>query len=753
MKLFSRILEKTICYSLCGLLAFSTTCPAQGGFVTKYETDDAVTTVAVNYRGEASDNLSALTGEAIIVTFKEDVSGTDQHRLLEETGFATEYLDEDFAIGCVEGKSSLDSLAASPLVLNIERDTELQLCSLTDDPYSGTQWWLENTGTFDKVDTSTGDIFTINCEPDIDIDAEEGWRLYKSLIGNTHVVTVAIIDTGIDYQHPDLADAMWINEGEIPDNGIDDDNNGYVDDVYGWDFYNDDNTVCHYTVNETGALQADPDDPDNHGTHIAGAIIARANNQVGLTGIARYLHTNVMSLKIHGGPDRKGTISDAVKAIKYAQANGASVCNISWGSYSRSSSLETAIARSPMLFVCAAGNESNDNDINPLYPASLGFDNVISTTYVDCDGRLSWEASYGAETVDIAAPSSDIFSTTVGSYGYMTGSSMAAPQISAVAAVLFSLKQGITPASVKQVITTHVKKLDSLEGKCISGGMLDLRYCLEHRDELVVDREVPTFSWSQGYINDEIELTFEPDDGDGSGFCAMKYLIGKRGDEDFVRGTEGTTINDNSLTLAKAGNYTFYIYDKAGNGKARTIRIFDDKIPPIISKLGFTVNAKHNKFTVTALVSDAQSGLRSVKYLPGKHAAADFLSSGTSLKPDSDGMVSFKTKTPGLYTILATDFRGNKTLKTVRTFVRAAKSISISDDTLTLSVGDSFLLSTTLLPKLSTDRVTFTSGDEDVVAVTVNGKVTARGRGKTTITATTDSGLKAVCNVTVSNPG
>lgn len=737
MKLLSRILQRALCITICGSLILPTVSAIQAGSVMPSCSDSI-------YNDAAAARY--------IVTFREGLEEQERVALLERTAFEYEYVDEDFAIG-VCPKEYIGEIMASPDVVSVEADHELELCALTDDPYSGTEWWLENTGVYDKVDTATGDIFQLTSEPDIDIDAEEGWRIYKSLVANAHVVTIAIIDTGVDYQHPDLAEAMWINENEIPDNGIDDDGNGFVDDVYGWDFYNNDNTVCHYTTTETGEMVADPEDPDNHGTHIAGIIISRANNQTGLTGVARYLRTNIMSLKIHGGPERKGSISDAVKAIKYAQAQGASVCNISWGSYSKSSSLETAIARSPMLFVCAAGNESNDNDINPLYPASLDLDNVISVSYVDCDGRLSWESSYGETSVDLAAPSSDIFSTTVGSYGYMSGSSMAAPQVSAVAAMLFSLKQGTTPASVKNVITTNVKKLPSLEGKCASGGILDLRFCMEHRDELITDKTAPSFTWTRNFVNDEISISFATDDGDGSGVCGLKYMLGKRESDDFVRGTEGTTITDDTLVLAKAGNYTVYIYDKAGNGIARTIRVYDDKIPPVIDDLTFTVNSKRNKFTITATVSDAQSGLRSVKYLRGKHAASDFLSSGTTLTPDEDNTISFKAKEPGLYTILATDYRGNKSLKTIRTYVRAANAISISDETLSLSIGDSFQLTTSLTPKLATDRVTFTSGNEDVVAVTVNGKVTARGKGKTTITATTESGLTATCKVTVRTAG
>ncbi len=689
----------------------------------------------------------------VIITWKDGVSPKDRTDLLNVSSFESEYSDSDFSIGFFSDPESYNTVKHSHNVLSIEEDSAVFPQALTDDSYSSTQWWLENTGTYTKADPS-GSLYNITSTENIDIDAEQGWYQYKSAIGNAHEVTVAVIDTGIDYRHEDLKDAMWINEAEIPDNGIDDDHNGYVDDIYGWDFYNDDSSVCHYTENDDGTYSADPSDRDDHGTHIAGIIVARANNRTAISGIARYLHTRVMSLKIHGGPDRKGSVSNAVKAIKYAQSKGASVCNLSWGSYTASSALETAIKRSTMLFVCAAGNYGNDNDITPLYPASFDLPNVMSVAYVDCDGLLPADSSYGLTSVDLAAPSTDIYSTIVGSCGYMSGSSMAAPMVSAVAAVLSSLKNNIVPSSIKDVIINNTRPLESLEGKCVSGGLLNLDRCMKAKDNLLRDKDAPSFTWTRSFEGGNIVLNFETSDGeDGSGVNSLCYMLGKRTADDFARGTEGTLIEGNSLVLQKGGKHTIFIYDNAGNSAVTTIPVVDDKLPPQITDTSFTVNNKKNKFTVTAKVTDKQSGLKNVKYLPGLHSVSDFLSDGITLTPDSDNIVSFKSSSPGVFTIIATDLRGNKAVETVRTFVRAAQSIELSERNLDLSVGDTFVIRATLSPTFSTDSITFRSADEGVVAVTNSGKVTARGLGTTTITAHSTGGATATCTVTVNTFG
>jgi subtilisin family serine protease len=252
-----------------------------------------------------------------------------------------------------------------------------------NDPMYNQLWGLNNTG--QEVQYSPG-------TSDVDIDMPEAW---STLSGNEKPVVVAVIDTGVDINHPELKGKIWTNRNEIPDNNKDDDNNGYVDDVNGWDFYHNDNSVF------------DPSDFEEHGTHVSGTIAAATNNNLGIAGIAP--NVKIMPLKFLG-PDG-GTDADAIDAIAYAKENGANLSNNSWGGGDDSPALQEAIESSGMLFVAAAGNDGVNTDETPSYPASFSSNNILSVASTDNQGYLSWFSNYGKDTVDIAAPGSDILSS------------------------------------------------------------------------------------------------------------------------------------------------------------------------------------------------------------------------------------------------------------------------------------------------------------------------------------------------------
>lgn len=298
----------------------------------------------------------------------------------------------------------------------------------------------------------------------IDINIQPAWSLYDQA-QNKRSVIVAIIDTGIDINHQELRNAIWTNPGETDGDGIDNDGNGYVDDIHGWNFYSNNNKV--FSGSE-----------DSHGTHAAGTISA-SRGSYGIAGITDNNYVKIMPLKALGGKEGVGSPDAVIKAIKYAEEKGASICNLSMGTTGYSEELAQTMKNSHMLFVVSCGNGGvsglgYNTDVYPVYPASLPYDNIISVANILFDGTLSKDSNYGAASVDIAAPGTYILSTIPdNSYGYMSGTSMAAPMVTGVAAMLYSYRTDISLADVKTIILNSSRKLDTLSGKVVSGGLLD----------------------------------------------------------------------------------------------------------------------------------------------------------------------------------------------------------------------------------------------------------------------------------------
>ena len=706
----------------------------------------------------AESGLPGTTSSTVIIALKDGrpaPSFSDPHAEIS-------YSDDSFIILDYTGTDKelndfLEAAASLDEVLYVEQDTPLSASALTSEGLSGTptddyfaasEYWFDNTGSYSKF--SSAGITTIGSVRDIDIDGPEGWEAYR-LASPTRRAVVALIDTGIDYRHPDLSEAMWVNKGEIPANGLDDDGNGYIDDIYGWDFYNDDSTVCHYEYDEAHDTNlCSPSDNDNHGTHCAGIIAARADNSIGVAGVASAGDVKLMALKVYGGSDCSGTVAGAIKAIRYADRMGADVCNISWGFYKYSSTLYAAISRSNMLFVCAAGNDGSDNDENPIFPASYDLDNVISVGYLTEHGDLASGSNYGASTVDVAVPAKDIFSTIVGSYASMNGSSMAAPQVSGIAALLYTFGDGMYASNVRDIILSGVKPVPDLDKSTVTGGIPSLKKAISSSDRIIYDTESPSMNISLSYPAGDLLLSFDTFDEGGSGAGNLRYFTGRRNLAYFAHGTEGTAVADNALTLSKSGKYTFYLSDYAGNEIIRTLMIPDDVLAPTLSDLSVSVNNKMTKLTVSAYVADSQSGLRSVKYLKGIHSTSDFLSgSDNDLIPDEDGRIKFSTPEEGTYTIYVCDNRGNSRVTEVYAYIRKAVSITLSKKTLSLTEGKTKRLKATLTPASSTDRITFASSDTAVAEITAQGAVTAIAPGECIVTATTSSGKTAVCKIKV----
>ncbi len=326
----------------------------------------------------------------------------------------------------------------------------LQILATTpNDPLFGSLWGLHNSG-----QTVNGLAGTLGA----DINATAAWDITN---GSSNVI-VAIVDTGVDYNHPDLSANIWTNPGEIPGNGIDDDHNGYIDDIHGWNFV-------------TNA--SDPLDDNGHGTHVSGTIGASGNNGIGVVGVN--WQVKMMALKAFDAAG-SGFTSDAVSAILYANANGASVISNSWSGSGFDQALKDAIDTSPAVVVCAAGNIDQqhiqpNNDVIPQYPASFTSANIISVAATDQNDLLASFSHFGLVSVDLAAPGVNIWSTVnvAGQYGVMSGTSMATPHVSGVAALVKSVNPTLTAVQIKNIILSSVDAKGSLSGLVSTGGRLD----------------------------------------------------------------------------------------------------------------------------------------------------------------------------------------------------------------------------------------------------------------------------------------
>lgn len=294
---------------------------------------------------------------------------------------------------------------------------------------------------------------------DADIDAPEAW---DKTIG-TRDVRVAVIDTGVDYNHPDLAANVWINPNEIAGDGIDNDGNGYIDDVRGWDFHDDEN---------------DPMDVEGHGTHCAGTIGGVGNNSIGVAGVS--WEVSIVPIRFLGAFG--GSTSDAIDSVNYATGIGVHLSSNSWGGGGYSELLKNAIAaagEANQLFVAAAGNDGQNIETGDHYPSGYTFDdsidNVIAVASVNRSDNISYFSNYAATKVDLGAPGTDIYSTTPNNnYSTYSGTSMATPHVAGACALYLSIGYDTEFQKIKQDLLETVVPIAALNGKCRTGGRLNL---------------------------------------------------------------------------------------------------------------------------------------------------------------------------------------------------------------------------------------------------------------------------------------
>ena len=361
-------------------------------------------------------------------------------------------------IEIADGSSSeaaIQQLSAASGVEYAEPNYIYNMASTTpNDPSFSSLWGLHNTG----LSGGTADI---------DMNAPEAWDITT---GDSAVV-VGVIDTGVDYTHSDLDDNAWINLAEIPGNGIDDDSNGYIDDVHGI------NAI-------TGS--GDPMEDHYHGTHVAGTIGAEGNNSVGVVGVNWNVQIAGCKFLDSGG---SGSSSDAIDCLDYFVALKTAGVNLiatnnSWGGGGFSQSLKDAISAQEaagILFIASAGNDGVDNDADPHYPSNYVNSNIISVAAIDDDGNLASFSEWGLNSVDVAAPGVSITSTFPGgSYGTISGTSMATPHVAGLAALIKANDPSADWMDIKNLILASGQPNPALEGLILSELKPDLS-CIRHR--------------------------------------------------------------------------------------------------------------------------------------------------------------------------------------------------------------------------------------------------------------------------------
>ena len=323
--------------------------------------------------------------------------------------------------------------------------------TIPNDPQFGEQWALNNLGQDGGKDRA-------------DIDALKAWGISQG----SNKVVVAVLDSGVDYTHKDLVTNIWMRPDSLPQ--YTDDELGSFDDIRGYD---------------ADADIADPMDDNGHGTHCAGVIGAEGDNNEGIAGIN--WRVQIMPLKFLG-KGGYGSTKNAIEAINYAidrKSKGVNVrvISASWGSTSRSKALEDAIRAAGdagILFVAAAGNSGTDNDRRPHYPSNYDLPNVVSVAALDRTDALASFSNFGVKTVHIAAPGKDILSTWLNDeYRGASGTSMATPHVSGVAALILSKSPNMSIAKLRERLLSSVDKLPNLEGRVASGGRLNAAKALK----------------------------------------------------------------------------------------------------------------------------------------------------------------------------------------------------------------------------------------------------------------------------------
>lgn len=401
----------------------------------------------------ASKLPESVPGEFVVKLKKESrvasLNASELRKRWKVTGVSPLRLSERLVLVNAPTRMGLKQLRELEGVEYAEPNWIYRTQELANDPEFGKLWGLNNTGQAD----SSGQVGVAGA----DIEVQPVWD--QGVTGNPEQL-VAVIDTGVDWDHPDLRDNLYTNQAEangLP--GVDDDGNGFVDDVHGWNFH---------------ANTPNSRDDHKHGTHCSGTIAGAGNNGVGVTGVA--WRAKILPVKFLGA-DGSGSLARAIEGINYARMMGAKIMSNSWGGGGFSEALQEAIAatdKAGVLFIAAAANNSSNNDVTPAYPATYPLANIVSVAATDNRDRLASFSNYGARTVHVAAPGVRIYSTVPnGGYDYLSGTSMATPHVSGIAALLWSAHPEWSAADIKERLIRTSDPVASLKRRVVAKGRVN----------------------------------------------------------------------------------------------------------------------------------------------------------------------------------------------------------------------------------------------------------------------------------------
>ncbi|MBI3924239.1 MAG: S8 family serine peptidase [Armatimonadetes bacterium] len=505
---------------------------------------------------ESQEVVAEFKSDEVLVKFREGfrTTGGGAEVLGRQTGIhlrverpLPRVVEGAFVMKVEDGTNALEAaekLGSQPEVEWAEPNYRWSASEVTpNDAYYGQLWGLKNVG--QSIGGITGTVGA-------DTKTSFGWDVTQ---GSSNVV-VAVIDTGVDYQHPDLAPNMWINSDEVAANGLDDDGNGVVDDVHGF------NAI-------TGS--GNPMDDHYHGTHVAGTIAAVGNNGSGVIGVAPKVR--IMACKFLAA-DGYGYTDDAIECIQYAYSNGAQISNNSWGGGGYSLAMRDAIrqaAGSNHLFVAAAGNANQNTDTYANYPSCYDEPNVLAVgASTNKEAKASF-SNYGSNTVDLFAPGYNILSTYPGNqYAYLSGTSMASPHAAGAAALLYSYYPSISYAEARTRLMTSADYKTGFNNKCASDGRLNVRGAL--LTTATPDFNAPSNLTVSALSSSQIQLTWTDNSSTETSFEIWRRLVSPTTSTSLAKvattGTNGTSWTDSGLYAGS--KYEYKVRAKNASNKYTT---------------------------------------------------------------------------------------------------------------------------------------------------------------------------------------